>query len=169
MDDAERSEQWVTDQLDRLEETYGSAPVHQLGWTVPRTRYERAADAEDAERAAAGVHVTNEAEEVLLVRDRHGEWACPRGPVETGESLEAGAKRNVREATGISCAIASVERITIVGIGDETDRERPQIYCLVVRFVGSCGPDERVECAEEPVRWRASRPTDRLDAGVLAI
>ena len=169
MDDAERSEQWVTNQLDRLEETYGSAPVHQLGWTVRSARYERAADAEAAERAAAGVRVTNDADELLLVRDRHGEWACPRGPVETGESLEAGAKRTVREATGISCTVESVERVTIVAIGDETDRERPQIYHLVVRFVGAAGPDERVECTESPVRWRTSRPTDRLDAGVLAI
>jgi 8-oxo-dGTP diphosphatase len=169
MNDAERSERWVTNQLDRLTETYGSAPVHQLGWTVSRTRYERAANAEDAERAAAGVRVTNDDGETLLVRDSREEWVCPRGPVKTDESLEAGAKRNVREATGIDCAIASVERVTIVGIGDETDRDRPQIYCLVVRFVGSCGPDERVECTESPVRWRASRPTDRLDAGVLAI
>jgi 8-oxo-dGTP diphosphatase len=169
MDDAERSERWVTNQLDRLEETYGSAPVHQLGWTVPAARYERAADAEDTERAAAGVRVTNGDEETLLVRDHLDEWVCPRGPVETGESLEAGARRNVREATGVSCAIESVERVTIVSIGDETDRERPRIYCLVVRFVGSCGPDERVECADSPVRWRSSRPTDRLDAGVLAI
>jgi 8-oxo-dGTP diphosphatase len=115
------------------------------------------------------VRVTNGDEETLLVRDHLDEWVCPRGPVETGESLEAGARRNVREATGVSCAIESVERVTIVSIGDETDRERPRIYCLVVRFVGSCGPDERVECADSPVRWRSSRPTDRLDAGVLAI
>lgn len=169
MNEAERSEQWVTDQLDRLEEVYGSAPVHQLGWTVPPARYERAADADGIERAVAGVHVTNDADEVLLIRDGHDEWACPRGPVDPGESLEEGAKRNVREATGIDCSIDSVERITIVGIGDETDRERPQVYCLVVRFVGSSGPDERVECGESPVRWRSSRPTDRLDAGVLAI
>jgi 8-oxo-dGTP diphosphatase len=169
MDDAERSAQWVTGQLDRLEDSYGSAPVHQLSLTVPAARYERAARAERTERAAAGIRVTNDVDEILLVRDRRGEWACPRGPVETDESLEDGARRNVRETTGISCTIESVERVTIVGIGDEGDRERPQIYCLVVRFAGSCGPDERVECADTPVRWRRSRPTDRLDAGVLAI
>lgn len=165
----EHSEGWVTDQLSRLTDEYGSAPVHQLSWTVPEERYERAAAVEDGERAAAGVRVTNDADEILLVRDRHNEWACPRGPVEPDESLENGAVRNVQEATGIDCTVEGVERITIVGVSDEADRDRPPIYCLIVLFVGSCGPGERVECADSPVRWRSTRPTDRLDAGVLAI
>lgn len=166
---SERSEQWVTDQLSRLTDEYGSAPVHQLSWTVPTERYDRIVEAEASERATAGVRVTNDTEEILLVRDRRNDWACPRGPVTADESLEDGAIRNVREQTGITCAIEGTERITIVGVGDEMDRERPQVYCLVVRFVGSCGNNERVKCSESPVRWRRTRPTDRLDAGVLAI
>lgn len=166
---SERSEGWVTDQLSRLTDEYGSAPVHQVSWTVPEARYDDAADAEDAAHAAAGVRVTNDADEVLLVRDRHNEWACPRGSIAPGESLEYGAIRHVREETGIACRVDGIERITIVSIGDESDRDRPPIYCLVVLFVGSCGPDERVTCSETPVRWRNSRPTDRLDPGALAI
>jgi 8-oxo-dGTP diphosphatase len=165
---SERSAEWVGDHLSRLTDEYGSAPVHQLGWAVSEARYERAAGSEDAERAA-GVRVTNDEDELLLVRDRHNEWACPRGPVESDESLEDGAVRNVREETGISCTVEGVERITIVHISDESDRDRPPIYCLVVLFVGSCGADERVECSDTPVRWRNARPTDRLDASALAI
>ena len=169
MNVSEHSEQWVTDQLSRLTDEYGSAPVHQLSWTVPTERYDRISEADTTERATAGVRVTNAEDELLLVRDRHDEWACPRGPVATDESLEDGAVRNVRDETGINCTVEGIERITIVGISDEEDREHPPVYCLVVRFVGSCGPDERVECSSGPVRWRRTRPTDRLDAGVLAI
>lgn len=169
MDSSDRSERWVEEQLGRLTDQYGSAPVHQASWTVDTGRYDRISGADVAERAAAGIRVTNDEGKILLVADRRNEWACPRGPVEPDESLEDGAIRNVREATGISPVIEGVERITIVGIGDESDRSRPPIYCLVVRFVGSCSADERVECSESPVRWRLTRPTDRLDAGVLAI
>lgn len=169
MNVSERSEGWVADQLSRLTDEYGSVSVHQLSWTVPAERYHRVTEAEDGERAIAGVHVTNAENNTLLVRDRHNEWVCPRGPVDTDESLEDGAVRNVRETTGIDCTVEDVERITIIGISDEEDRDRPPVYCLVVRFVGSCGSDERVECSNRPVRWRSTRPADRLDAGVLAI
>lgn len=169
MDVSESSEQWIADQLSRLTDEYGSAPVHQLSWTVPTERYDRIVEVEATERAVAGVRVTNDAEEILLVRDRRNEWACPRGPVDPDESIEEGAIRNVREQTGITCMVEGTERITIVGIGDEADRECPPVYCLVVRFVGACGDDDRVKCSESPVRWRRTRPTDRLDAGVLAI
>ncbi|EMA53434.1 MULTISPECIES: NUDIX domain-containing protein [Halococcus] len=171
MDAAGRSEQWVEDQLGRLTDEYDSSSVHQTSWAVPAERYERIAGVAADERAAAGVRVTNEDSEVLLVQDRRDEWAAPRGRVEPDESLETGAIRNVREATGVECAIEDVERISIVGVGDETDRDRDRssIYCLVVLFAGSCGPDERVDPAETPVRWRRSRPTDGLDPGVLAI
>lgn len=166
---SERSEGWVTDQLSRLTDEYGSAPVHQVSWSVSGPRYEEAAAVDTAEHAAAGVRVTNDADETLLVRDRHNEWAPPRGAVDADESLEAGARRNVREATGVDCEVEGVERITIVSIGDESDRDRPPIYCLIVLFVGSCGSDQTVQCTESPVRWRHSRPGDSLDPGVLAI
>jgi 8-oxo-dGTP diphosphatase len=166
---SERSEEWVTDQLSRLTDEYGSAPVHQLSWTIPEERYDRAADVEATEHAAAGVRVTNDTDEILLVRDRHNEWACPRGPVNPDESLEDGAIRNVQKETGITCTVEGIERITIASVSDESDRDRPPIYCLIVLFVGSCGPDEHVECSNGPVRWRSARPTDRLDAGVLAL
>ena len=169
MSASECSEQWVEEQLSRLTDEYGSASVHQASWAVPAERYGRIADAGATERAAAGVRVTNDAEEVLLVRDRHNEWDWPRGPVDPEEPLEAGAVRNVREETGVTCVVEGVERITIVGIGHEDDRDQPPIYCLVVLFDGSCGPGERVECSNTPVRWRTTRPTDRLDASVLAI
>jgi ADP-ribose pyrophosphatase YjhB (NUDIX family) len=168
MDAAGRSEEWVENQLGRLTDEYDSSSVHQTSWTVPAERYDRIAGIAADERAAAGVRVTND-DEVLLVRDRRDEWSSPRGRVGPDESLEEGAIRNVREATGIECTVEDVERISMVGVGDETDRDRSSIYCLVVLFAGSCGPDERVDPAETPVRWRQSRPTDGLDPGVLAI
>ena len=166
---SERSEDWVADQLSRLTDEYGSAPVHQVSWSVSGSRYDEAAAADATEHAAAGVRVTNDTDETLLVRDRHSEWAPPRGAVAPDESLEAGAVRNVREATGIECEVDDIERITIVSIGDESDRDRQPIYCLIVLFVGSCDSNQTVQCTESPVRWRHSRPTDSLDPGVLAI
>ncbi len=53
---------------------------------------------------SAGVVVFRDGE-VLVIRNRFGEWVLPKGKVEPGESLEAAALREVREETGVQAEI----------------------------------------------------------------
>ncbi|MGQ9550293.1 MAG: NUDIX hydrolase [Roseiflexus sp.] len=39
---------------------------------------------------------------ILLIHDQYGKWTLPKGHLETGESAEVAAVREVREETGIS-------------------------------------------------------------------
>ncbi len=55
----------------------------------------------------AGGLVFNEAGEVLLIRDRNGYWVFPKGHVETGESPEETAQREVVEETGIEARVTA--------------------------------------------------------------
>lgn len=44
--------------------------------------------------------------EVLVVhRPRYGDWTFPKGKLTPGEEPEAGARREVREETGLDCAL----------------------------------------------------------------
>jgi len=53
----------------------------------------------------AGGLVFNAAGEVLLIRDRNGYWVFPKGHVETGESPEEAARREVAEEAGIEARV----------------------------------------------------------------
>ena len=62
-------------------------------------------------RAAGGVPVreTPVGVEVLLVhRPRYGDWTFPKGKRERGETDEECAVREVREETGLVCALGAV-------------------------------------------------------------
>jgi len=61
---------------------------------------------ESVERSAGGV-VFDPDGNVLLILDRYGRWAFPKGHVEGGESDVQAAKREVREETGIEAEIVT--------------------------------------------------------------
>ena len=59
-------------------------------------------------RAAGGIiqRVTPRGEEVLIVyRNRHQDWALPRGEVQDGESFQEAALRQVEQETGCTCEL----------------------------------------------------------------
>ena len=62
----------------------------------------------------AGGFVTNDKDEVLLVKGRHG-WGFPGGQVENGESLPQALIREIQEESGVT-----VEVLNIVGIYSNT-------------------------------------------------
>jgi 8-oxo-dGTP diphosphatase len=63
---------------------------------------------------AAGAVVLDETNRVLLVKHVEtkrggfwfGKWICPGGKLQSGESLEEGTKREVREETGLEIELA---------------------------------------------------------------
>jgi 8-oxo-dGTP diphosphatase len=78
--------------------------------------------------------VVIESKKILLVKrgqpPHQGEWALPGGFVEYGETLEAAAKREVQEETGIAIDLGAI-------LGAYSDPERdPRGHTVSVVFVG---------------------------------
>ena len=55
-------------------------------------------------RAAGGVVVRGD-QVVVVHRPRYDDWTLPKGKLETGETAEAAALREVLEETGLQCAV----------------------------------------------------------------
>ena len=61
---------------------------------------------------AVSVVVTNDADEILLIRRTdNGTWALPGGAMDIGESLAQAAIRETKEETGIDCEITGLSGI----------------------------------------------------------
>ncbi len=61
---------------------------------------------------SVNVAVTNEADEILLIRRTDNDnWALPGGAVDLGESLTQAAVRETREESGVECEITGVSGI----------------------------------------------------------
>ncbi|WP_435179761.1 NUDIX hydrolase [Halorussus sp. AFM4] len=161
----ERSRRRVDSELDRLREEYDSVEVVEKTREHPPAIYER-----DRERFAAGtlggagVWTTDEAGRVLLVRhDGESAWSDPGGKQEPGESLEATARREAREETGVDVELDGVRQAHRIEVRDAAG-ERPPVHRLIVVFdaepvAGESRPREG-EIAE--VRWWRERPDELL-------
>jgi 8-oxo-dGTP diphosphatase len=93
---------------------------------------------------------------ILLVRrgrePRRGEWSLPGGMVETGETLEAAVRREVREETGLE-----VEPEGIAGVFDRILRDRDgrveYHYVLIDYLCRVAGGRLRAGSDADEVRW----------------
>ncbi len=69
---------------------------------IERGRYVNA----PVDRAAGGV-VCHEGSVLVVHRPRYDDWSLPKGHLDRGETWEEAALREVREETGVRCAITS--------------------------------------------------------------
>lgn len=151
------SEDRVTDRLGTLEEAYASFPVNQTTLSVSADAYERA-----RERCATGladvyVKLFDDAGDVLLV-ERDDGWRVPHAEPQLGERLEAGTRRTVAERTGVECELRDLERVTILGVGNEDDPDCDPVYRLVTVFAA----DRTGGCPCEGVAWHSELPESAL-------
>jgi ADP-ribose pyrophosphatase YjhB (NUDIX family) len=165
---SERSREQVGELLSTLSTQYGSVSVDQTTTALPPAAYERACEQFAAGRVAcAGVRLEDAEGRVLLVKDEEGtnRWAEPGGTVNADETLEAGAKRLVKRTTGLDCDIDEVTRVSIVGIGDERNVDRPPVYQLQILFSGVPVGGELCEGdGVSAVEWWQNPPATVSDA-----
>lgn len=99
---------------------------------------------------------------VLLIRRGQepfkGQWALPGGFLETEESLETGAKRELEEETGIP--IDTVEQVGAFGAVDRDPRGRT----ISIAFLGVLSSESTAQAADDAsaAKWFDTRELPRL-------
>jgi len=103
----------VDDVRERLRERYGGFEVVEKTWPRSPSVFARIERQYSEDRLdGAGVWLTNEAGEVLLVRNEgDAGWGDPGGKVELGEDYETAAKRELREETGVDCELTGLREL----------------------------------------------------------
>jgi len=156
-----RSREQVRERLADFRAEYGDFERVEKSWSVPPDAYER--DLERFERGASGgggVWVTNDAGEVLLVRNEGDEgWTDPGGKREAGESFETAARREVREETGVTCEVTDLIEAHVIEITVE-GADRPTLVSLIAIFAGHYVGGTVSPCDGEiaAARWFAETP-----------
>jgi len=157
-----RSRERVADWLADLRDRYADFERVEKRWELAPAAYERDRERIAAgENGGAGIWVTNDDGEVLLVRNEGDDgWADPGGKREAGESFEAAARREVREETGVEATITGLREAHVLEVVDETDSDRPLLASLIVIFDGECaGGNPRPREGEiAATEWVASPP-----------
>lgn len=147
---------------DRLEDDYGAVPVVEKTWDVESASYDRFRERLRADAAGgAGIWLTNDAGEVLLVRNAGDDgWGDPGGKMEAGESVEDVALRETREETGVEAEITGLNHVHRVAVRDASAPDRPALVTAIVVFDGrQVGGDPRPRDGEiAAVEWFRSPP-----------
>ncbi|WP_254767587.1 NUDIX hydrolase [Salinilacihabitans rarus] len=165
MDISERSIHKVESHLQALSAEYGDFERIEKTWNVSLSTYRGIVERfEQGGFGGAGVWITNEPGAVLLVRNEGDEgWSDPGGKVEGGESFEEGAKREVREETGVQCRLTGLCEVHIITHRpDNTDV--PPIHAPIVIFHGEyvSGDPRPREGEIEEVGWFREPPANVL-------
>ena len=153
----DRSRERVADELDRLDAEFDAVPVVDKQWVWSREDYAFIVDRfERGTVGGAGIWPVAPDGTVLLVRkDGEAGWAEPSGKQEPGESLEATARRETCEETGVDASITGVALAQRVAIRAE---DEPPVHRLIVVFEGRA---ERVDPEPEPDEIADARWWDR--------
>jgi 8-oxo-dGTP pyrophosphatase MutT (NUDIX family) len=117
-------------------------------------------EATDVIHAAGGIVVragTDEEPRVAVVwRGLRGDWTFPKGKLDTGETYEQAACREVEEETGLTCRTAR-----FIGTTEYLHRKgRPKVvaYFLMSEVAGSFTPNQEVD----ELRWCTVTEAERL-------
>ncbi|MFC6825962.1 NUDIX hydrolase [Halopelagius fulvigenes] len=161
----ERSERKVEETVCRLEDEYEEFTVVEKTWEHSGERYDNIGERfEQGTLGGAGVWLTNENGEVLLVRNEGDKgWGDPGGKAEVGESYEATAKREVKEETGAECRLTGLCDVHIIE-NQNAESDDPSVFELIVTFHGELNGGElrprEGEIAE--MDWFAKPPENVL-------
>jgi 8-oxo-dGTP diphosphatase len=97
--------------------------------------------------AAGGVIVRHDSDgraEVLIVhRPRYDDWSLPKGKLESGESHEAGALREILEETGLRCDLGA--ELAQAQYTDHKGRSKRVRYYLMDPVAGEFQANDEVD------------------------
>jgi 8-oxo-dGTP pyrophosphatase MutT (NUDIX family) len=86
-------------------------------------------------------------EVAIIHRPRYDDWTLPKGKLESGETLEDAAVREVAEETGI--AVERGDEITRIRYRDRHGRPKEVTYYLMTPTGGTFAPNDEVD----ELRW----------------
>jgi ADP-ribose pyrophosphatase YjhB (NUDIX family) len=116
---------------------------------------------------ACALAVCRRGERVLLARRAMGpgigRWGFPGGMQELGETIEAGAARELLEETGIEATPLHVIGASNVIGHDDDKRVRAHFTLIAVLLDWRAGEGEPIEDASE-VRWVTLKEAEALDS-----
>ena len=105
-------------------------------------------------RPAAGGTGTCAIEVALVHRPKYDDWSFPKGKLDPGETDEEAATREVREETGLECALG--EEFATVRYVDSKGRPKRVRYWLMTVAGGDPGSNSAIPNAEvDELRWLA--------------
>ena len=150
---------------DELAARYDDVVRHGATFELDAEAFDRAT--RRADRWGVGAFVQHDGR-VLLVRE-DGRWFLPGGIREPGESLEAGAQREVREETGVDVAVTG-----LAAISEQTFRDGDRRVAF--HFATFEAAPEGTTLAVNPGRegegieraaWHGTVPEDTFDAALV--
>jgi 8-oxo-dGTP diphosphatase len=97
-------------------------------------------------RAAGGV-VMRDGRVALVHRPKYDDWTLPKGKLDGGETWEDAALREVREETGLSCALR--EELESTHYTDRKGRPKTVRYWRMEPLDGDFAPNDEVD----ELRW----------------
>lgn len=136
---------------------------------IPAGRFEKGLERGDDGAWGVGALVRNDGR-ALFVREGDT-WLLPGGRLEPGESPEAGARREVREETGVEITIVGLGAIAEQTFVREGTDEKYEFYFAT--FLGepsdpAPGPIGSDESTIDEIEWRSDVPSNTFDRALVA-